>query len=99
VGAERQLLLEITVLTDLPWNHFGRCLDELFYEALPDVFRGPVPRFTSKGEMLFLQKLISKHGRDVTAMIRDRRLNPDQRTEGEIRRAIKIAGGFEKLGA
>jgi nucleolar protein 16 len=78
---------------------FGRCLDELFYEALPDVFRGPVPRFTSKGEMILLQKLISKHGRDVTAMIRDRRLNPDQRTEGEIRRAIKKAGGFEKLGA
>jgi nucleolar protein 16 len=49
--------------------------------------------------MIFLQKLISKHGRDVAAMIRDRRLNPDQRTEGEIQRAIKKAGGFEKLGA
>jgi len=68
-------------------------------QALPDVFRGPVPRFTSKGEIIFLRKLISKHGQDVTAMIRDRRLNPDQRTEGEIRRAINKAGGFEKLGA
>jgi nucleolar protein 16 len=72
---------------------------ELSYEALPDVSHGRVPRFTSKGEMIFLQKLISKHGRDVVAMTRDRRLNPDQRTEGEIRRAIKKAGGFEKLGA
>lgn len=70
----------------------------IIYEALPDVSRGPVPRFTSKGEMIFLQKLISKHGRDVTAMIRDRRLNPEQRTEGEIRRAIKKAGGLERLG-
>lgn len=83
----------------MPWNHFRRILDELFYEALPDIFLAPVPRFTSKGEMTFLQKLISKHGRDVVAMTRDRRLNPDQRTEGEIRRAIKKAGGFEKLGA
>jgi nucleolar protein 16 len=80
-------------------NHFRRCLDEMFYEALSDVFRAPVPRFTSKGEMIFLQKLISKHGRDAAAMTRDRRLNPDQRTEGEIRRAIKRAGGFEKLDA
>jgi len=48
--------------------------------------------------MIFLRELVSKHGRDVTAMLRDRRLNPDQRTEGEIRRAIKKAGGFEKLG-
>jgi nucleolar protein 16 len=49
--------------------------------------------------MIFLQKLISKHGWDVAAMTRDRRFNPDQRTEGELRRAIKKAGGFEKLGA
>jgi nucleolar protein 16 len=49
--------------------------------------------------MMFLQKLISKHGGDVAAMTRDRRLNPDQRTEGEIGRAIKKAGGLEKLGA
>jgi len=85
------------------WTSFGRASgaekpNAALTQALPDVFRGPVPRFTSKGEMIFLQKLISKHGRDVTAMIRDRRLNPDQRTEGEIRRAIKKAGGFEKLG-
>jgi len=65
----------------------------------PDSFPAPVPRFSSNGELAFLQKLISKHGRDVAAMTRDRRLNPDQRTEGEIRRAIEKAGGFEELGA
>lgn len=86
------------------WISFGRTSgaekpSTALTQALPDVYRGPVPRFTCKGEIVFLQKLISKHGRDVTAMIRDGRLNPDQRTEGEIRRAIKKAGGFEKLGA
>jgi len=83
------------------WISFGRtsgASSELI-QPLSDVFRAPVPRFTSKGEMIFLQKLISKHGRDAAAMTRDRRLNPDQRTEGEIRRAIKKAGGFEELGA
>jgi len=67
--------------------------------SLSDVSHAPVPRFSSKGEMTFLQRLISKYGRDVAAMMRDHRLNSDQRTEGEIRRAIKKAGGFEKLGA
>lgn len=71
----------------------------LFLEARPDTFHAPVPRFSSNGNLAFLQKLISKHGRDVAAMMRDRRLNPDQRTEGEIRRAIRVAGGFEKIGA
>ncbi|KAH9180310.1 ribosome biogenesis protein Nop16-domain-containing protein [Lactarius sanguifluus] len=52
-----------------------------------------VSRFSSKGEVTFLQKLISRHGSDVEAMARDRKLNPDQRTEGEIRRAIRRASG------
>jgi len=66
--------------------------------ALPDVSAN-VLRFPSKGEVSFLQRLISKYGHDVEAMARDRRLNPDQRTEGEIRRAINKAGGLERLGA
>ncbi|KAI0256461.1 ribosome biogenesis protein Nop16 [Lactifluus subvellereus] len=64
--------------------------------ALPDVSAN-VLRFSSKGEVSFLQKLISKYGHDVEAMARDRRLNPDQRTGGEIRRAINKAGGLERL--
>lgn len=71
----------------------------LFLEAQPDSFHASVPGFSSNGKLTFLQKLISKHGRDVAAMMQDRRLNPDQRTEGEIRRAIRMAGGFEKFGA
>ncbi|KAH9961204.1 ribosome biogenesis protein Nop16 [Lactifluus volemus] len=61
-------------------------------ELIRDVSCAIVPRFTSKGEVAFLQRLISKHGRDVEAMARDRKLNPDQRTGGEIRRAINKAG-------
>lgn len=71
----------------------------LVLEVGPDSFPAPVPRFSSDGELAFLQRLISKHGRDVAAMMQDRRLNPDQRTEGEIRRAIRKAGGVEELGA
>ncbi|KAI9458021.1 ribosome biogenesis protein Nop16 [Russula earlei] len=86
------------------WFSFGQTPDTVksnveVIQSLPDVVNAPVPRLSPKGEMSFLQRLISKHGRDVAAMMRDRTLNPDQRTEGEIRRAIKRAGGFDKLGA
>ncbi|KAA1474870.1 hypothetical protein DENSPDRAFT_841528 [Dentipellis sp. KUC8613] len=57
----------------------------------------PVPRFSSNSEKAYLQRLIAKHKQDVDAMARDRGLNPDQRTAGELRRAIRKAGGFEKL--
>ena len=41
-----------------------------------------------------LRALVSKHGEDLEAMARDRRLNVDQRTAGELGRAIRKAGGF-----
>jgi len=69
---------------------------DIFREGLHDVHSLPVvSRFSSKGEVTFLQKLISRHGSDVEAMARDRRLNPDQRTEGQLRRAIRRAAGGE----
>jgi nucleolar protein 16 len=77
-------------------GHMSRTEDPKFdkIQALPDVHSVPVvSRFSSKGEVTFLQKLISRHGSDVEAMARDRRLNPEQRTEGELRRAIRRAGG------
>lgn len=43
--------------------------------------------------MLYLARLIQKHGEDVESMARDRRLNPEQRTTGELRRGIRRAGG------
>jgi nucleolar protein 16 len=45
-----------------------------------------------------LARLVARHGEDVEAMARDRKLNPDQRTVGELTRLIKKAGGFENLG-
>jgi len=51
------------------------------------------PRHTSSLEMLYLARLIQKHGEDVESMARDRRLNPEQRTVGELRRGIRRAGG------
>ncbi|KII88690.1 hypothetical protein PLICRDRAFT_41901 [Plicaturopsis crispa FD-325 SS-3] len=57
----------------------------------------PQKRFTSGGEVSYLSRLVSKHGDDVEAMARNRRLNPEQKTAGELRRAIRKAGGIDKL--
>lgn len=54
-------------------------------------------RFTSAGELATLRRLVGKYKEDVEAMARDRKLNPDQRTAGELSRAIKKAGGFAEL--
>ncbi|KAL6309005.1 ribosome biogenesis protein Nop16 [Sparassis latifolia] len=55
------------------------------------------PRFTSAGEAATLRRLIQKHKDDVESMARDRKLNRDQRTPGELHRAITKAGGFAAL--
>ena len=43
-----------------------------------------------------MRRLVGRHGGDVEAMARDRKLNPDQRTVGELTR-LKKAGGFENF--
>lgn len=53
---------------------------------------GVGPRSTSERENVYLQRLMDKHGSDVDSMVRDRKLNTDQRTGGELRRAFKRAG-------
>jgi len=55
------------------------------------------PRFLSEGEVGYLARLVGRHREDVEGMARDRKLNPDQRTGGELRRLISKAGGFESL--
>ncbi|KAI0361972.1 hypothetical protein OH77DRAFT_1526662 [Trametes cingulata] len=67
-------------------------------EHLSEERAGRVPRYTSKGELATLRRLVAKYGEDVEAMARDRKLNPDQRTAGELKRAIRKAGGFAELG-
>ncbi|KAG6333604.1 hypothetical protein ID866_5489 [Astraeus odoratus] len=54
-------------------------------------------RHTSQGERLYLARLVTKYGDDYERMGGDRRLNPEQRTIGELRRAIAKAGGIEAL--
>ncbi|GAA5970380.1 hypothetical protein JCM11641_001688 [Rhodosporidiobolus odoratus] len=60
-------------------------------------FKPKVIRHTSTAEHDWLVSLVQKHGEDVGKMARDRRGNVWQKTEGELKRMIKKAGGFEKL--
>lgn len=55
----------------------------------------PVQRHTSSQESQWLADLVAKYGDDTEAMAKDRKLNLWQKTQGEIKRAIKKAGGFE----
>ncbi|GJE90863.1 ribosome biogenesis protein Nop16 [Phanerochaete sordida] len=66
-------------------------------EELAETRGGPVARHSSHGELGALRRLVAKHGRDVEAMARDRKLNVAQRSAGQLRRAIKKAGGVEAL--
>ncbi|KAL4065388.1 ribosome biogenesis protein Nop16 [Scleroderma citrinum] len=54
-------------------------------------------RHTSEGEKLYLARLVRRYGDDYERMGRDRRLNPEQRTVGELKRAVTRAGGIEAL--
>lgn len=47
------------------------------------------PRQQSQREEEWILRLIEKHGDNIRAMVRDRRLNPMQQTEGDINRRIK----------
>lgn len=56
-----------------------------------------VLRHTSCGERSYLARLIQKYGDNYEKMARDRRLNPEQKTAGELRRAVGKAGGMESF--
>ncbi|KAI0934424.1 hypothetical protein AcW1_005951 [Taiwanofungus camphoratus] len=75
-------------------THVVRVLEQMSTESVG----ARPPRFTSTGEQVTLRRLVGKYDEDVEAMARDRKLNPDQRTAGELSRAIKKAGGFAELG-
>jgi len=46
-------------------------------------------RHMSSGEIKYLEPLVKKFGDDVHAMSQDRKLNPEQRTVGQLRRALR----------
>ncbi len=49
-------------------------------------------RYSAHGEVHYLRRLVDKYGEDMEKMARDRKLNPEQRTAGELGRALKRAG-------
>ncbi|WWC71764.1 nucleolar protein 16 [Kwoniella pini CBS 10737] len=57
----------------------------------------PVTRHSSSSEKTWLSSLVQKYNDDYESMARDRKLNVWQKTQGEIKRMIKKAGGIEKL--
>ena len=66
-------------------------------ESLAEARGGAVARHSSHGELGVLRRLVAKYGEDVEGMARDRKLNVDQRSAGQLRRAITKAGGVEEL--
>ncbi|EKM55528.1 uncharacterized protein PHACADRAFT_94806 [Phanerochaete carnosa HHB-10118-sp] len=75
----------------------GRSRRTIGLEELGQTRGGPVVRHSSRGELGVLHRLVAQHGSDVEAMVRDRKLNVDQRSAGQLVRAIKKAGGVEEL--
>lgn len=63
--------------------------------TLSAAISGVGPRHASTGELAYLDRLVQKYGDDIERMARDRKLNPEQRTAGELRRGLKRAGIFE----
>ncbi|SLM35916.1 nucleolar protein 16 [Lasallia pustulata] len=47
------------------------------------------PRHQSRREEEWIAKLVEKYGEDYRAMVKDRKLNPYQQTEGDIKRRVK----------
>ncbi|KAL9714994.1 Nucleolar protein 16 [Leucoagaricus gongylophorus] len=53
---------------------------------------GVGPRYSSKAETLYLQKLVDKYGDNIDQMTKDHKLNSDQRTPVQLRNALRRAG-------
>ncbi len=49
-------------------------------------------RHISNGEVKYLDPLVKKHGGNLKSMAADLKLNPEQRTVGQLRRALRKAG-------
>jgi nucleolar protein 16 len=47
------------------------------------------PRQQSTREEEWISSLVAKHGDNIAAMVRDRKLNPMQQTQGDISRRVK----------
>ena len=61
---------------------------ELEEQALMEVKRRP--RQQSQREEEWIARLLDKYGEDYSGMARDRKLNPHQQSEGDLRRRTKL---------
>ena len=48
------------------------------------------PRKQSQREQEWIERLVERHGEDYGAMVRDRKLNPMQQSEGDLKRRVAI---------
>ena len=62
-------------------------IHELEQQALMEAPKKP--RQQSRGEEEWIAKLVEKYGEDYRAMVKDRKLNPYQQSEGDIKRRVK----------
>lgn len=53
---------------------------------------GTGSRHVSSGEIKYLKPLLKTYGNNIEGMAGDLKLNPEQRTVGQLRRALKKAG-------
>ncbi len=75
-------------------DQFGIALEQIStpqtaLRNLSFAISGVGARHASAGEVVYLQKLVSKYGEDVERMAKDRKLNPEQRTVGQLRSALR----------
>ncbi|KAJ7197164.1 ribosome biogenesis protein Nop16, partial [Mycena pura] len=95
LGAEIDANVRQKWITGLGGGRNGKA-DGRAVEALERVASGPFvgagPRMASRLEAAYLQRLVAKHGTDVQKMARDRKLNAEQRTVGELTRGLRRCG-------
>ncbi|CAF9903354.1 MAG: Nucleolar protein 16 [Heterodermia speciosa] len=48
------------------------------------------PRKQSQREQEWIERMVDRYGQDIRSMSRDRKLNPNQQTEADIRRRVEV---------
>ncbi|MCJ1418478.1 Nucleolar protein 16 [Xylographa parallela] len=74
-----------------PVRLVGGIIPELEEQASTEVKKRP--RQQSKREETWISELVRKYGEDFSHMTRDRKLNPYQQSEGELRRRVRTWKG------
>lgn len=56
------------------------------------------PRMQSQREREWIERLVERWGDDWGGMVRDRRLNPQQQSEGDLKRRVAVWKGGKRKG-